>query len=152
MFSATCTFRRSHSLALQHQLVAEIFTLTGTHVRTLSLSNAGADIFVYGLLVSVPTNSVYVCGSQRGSSYTVTISRVRFVAILLFLRSRLVSSPCMTRLVQFLECVFLHERRFDVSPTIHSHFCQISLRQALFLSGFLISIKISHSYQVSLFS
>ncbi len=61
------------------QLVAEIFTLTGAHVRTLSLRNVGADIFVYGLLVSVPTNSVYVCGGQRSASYTVTISRVRSV-------------------------------------------------------------------------
>ncbi len=67
------------------QLVAEIFTLTGAHVRTLSLSNVGADIFVYGLLVSVPTNSVYVCGGQRSSSYTVTISRVRFVGFFLLL-------------------------------------------------------------------
>ena len=64
-------------ICIGSQLVAEIFTLTGAHVRTLSLSNVGADIFVSGLLVSVPTNSVYVCGSQRSQSYSVTISRVR---------------------------------------------------------------------------
>lgn len=59
-------------------LTAFAYSYTGAFIQSHDLSRATPDIFVYGMRIdeSVGPPMVYVCGSYRSQTYTVTISSV----------------------------------------------------------------------------